>query len=400
MPNWLYLVLTIPTVSAFIGWLTNWQAVKMIFWPARRRFGWQGIVYAHADKFATNLGRIAQQDLMSAEDMAARLDPDELEQALAPSLDAEAPAMVEAAAEIVQPGAWAMLPPPMRQVIVEQVKARTRVLARELAIELRPRASQLLDVEQLVAGQLSGPNVDRLARLTKEIGRKEFKFIEYSGGVFGAIIGVAQIGVWSAMNVWWLMPIVGAIVGLGTNYLAIQMIFRPHERRRYLGVFPYQGLFPKRQPEIARDYGITTAREVITPRNIIELVIAGEGGQKLMAEVSELVSQRIRAEWAKLEGSVPIKVTEAQLTELQALITARVLALGVKLRPEVEALLEKKLDVRATVEQRLAGLSKPEFERMLRGVFQEDELTLVLVGGVLGAAVGALQGAIVLAGVG
>ena len=400
MPNWLYLVLTIPTVSAFIGWLTNWQAVKMIFWPARRRFGWQGIVYAHADKFATNLGRIAQQDLMSAEDMAARLDPDELEQALAPSLDAEAPAMVEAAAEIVQPGAWAMLSPPMRQVIVEQVKARTRVLARELAIELRPRASQLLDVEQLVAGQLSGPNVDRLARLTKEIGRKEFKFIEYSGGVFGAIIGVAQIGVWSAMNVWWLMPIVGAIVGLGTNYLAIQMIFRPHERRRYLGVFPYQGLFPKRQPEIARDYGITTAREVITPRNIIELVIAGEGGQKLMAEVSELVSQRIRAEWAKLEGSVPIKVTEAQLTELQALITGRVLALGVKLRPEVEALLEKKLDVRATVEQRLAGLSKPEFERMLRGVFQEDELTLVLVGGVLGAAVGALQGAIVLAGVG
>lgn len=400
MPNWLYLVLTIPTVSAFIGWLTNWQAVKMIFWPAQRRFGWQGIVYAHADKFATNLGRIAQQDLMSAEDMAARLDPDELEQALAPSLDAEAPAMVEAAAEIVQPGAWAMLPPPMRQVIVEQVKARTRVLARELAIELRPRASQLLDVEQLVAGQLSGPNVDRLARLTKEIGRKEFKFIEYSGGIFGAIIGVAQIGVWSAMNEWWLMPIVGAIVGLGTNYLAIQMIFRPHERRRYLGVFPYQGLFPKRQPEIARDYGITTAREVITPRNIIELVIAGEGGQKLMAEVSELVSQRIRAEWAKLEGSVPIKVTEAQLTELQALITARVLALGVKLRPEVEALLEKKLDVRATVEQRLAGLSKPEFERMLRGVFQEDELTLVLVGGVLGAAVGALQGAIVLAGVG
>jgi uncharacterized membrane protein YheB (UPF0754 family) len=400
VPTWLYLVLTIPTVSAFIGWLTNWQAVKMIFWPAQRRFGWQGIVYAHADKFATNLGQIAQRDLMSAEDMASRLDPDELERALAPSLDAETPAMIEAAAEVVQPGAWAKLPPPMKAMIVEQVKARTRTLARELAVELRPRAAQLLSVEQLVAGQLSGPNVDRLARLTMEIGRSEFKFIEYSGGIFGAIIGVAQIGVWSAMNVWWLMPIVGAIVGLGTNYLAIQMIFRPHERTRYLGLFPYQGLFPKRQHEIARDYGITTAREVITPKNIIELLLAGDGGRKLIAEVGELVSQRIRAEWARLEGLMPIKVTDEQLVRVQELITARVLALGPRLRPEVEALLERQLDVRNTVERRLAGLSKPEFERMLRGVFQEDELTLVIVGGVLGAAVGALQGAIVLAGVG
>ena len=58
MPYWLYVLLSVPVLSAFIGWLTNWQAVKMIFWPARRMFGWQGIVYAHADKFATNLGQI------------------------------------------------------------------------------------------------------------------------------------------------------------------------------------------------------------------------------------------------------------------------------------------------------------------------------------------------------
>jgi uncharacterized membrane protein YheB (UPF0754 family) len=37
---------------------------------------------------------------------------------------------------------------------------------------------------------------------------------------------------------------------------------------------------------------------------------------------------------------------------------------------------------------------------MLRGVFQEDELTLIIIGGVLGGAVGALQAALVLAGVG
>lgn len=398
MPGWLYLVLTIPTVSAFIGWLTNWQAVRMIFWPPKRKFGWQGIIYAHADKFASNLGQIAENDLMSAEEMATKLDPDELERALAPQLDAETPAMIEAAADIIQPGAWSIVPPPMQAMIVEQVKVKTRALAKELTIELRPRASELLDVKQLVAGQLSGPNVERLARLTHQIGKKEFKFIEYSGAVFGALIGFGQIAVWEAMSVWWMMPIVGVIVGLLTNYLAIQMIFRPHERTRYLGIFPYQGLFPKRQAEIARDYGETTAREVITPRNILELLITGEGGKKLVAEVSELVALRIHAEWAQIKDQAPIKVTDEQLAKVRDLIMARVLELGPKVRPEVEEMLERQLDIKNTVERRLAALSKPDFERLLRGVFQEDELTLVIVGGVLGGAVGALQGALVLAG--
>ena len=34
---------------------------------------------------------------------------------------------------------------------------------------------------------------------------------------------------------------------------------------------------------------------------------------------------------------------------------------------------------------------------MLRGIFEEDEVILVVIGGALGGAVGALQGAIVLA---
>jgi uncharacterized membrane protein YheB (UPF0754 family) len=81
-------------------------------------------------------------------------------------------------------------------------------------------------------------------------------------------------------------------------------------------------------------------------------------------------------------------------------VITRLTELGPQLQPEVEALLERRLDIRATVEQRLSALSKPEFERMLRGVFQEDETTLIIVGGVLGGAVGALQGALVLAGIG
>jgi uncharacterized membrane protein YheB (UPF0754 family) len=41
-------------------------------------------------------------------------------------------------------------------------------------------------------------------------------------------------------------------------------------------------------------------------------------------------------------------------------------------------------------------MSKMEFEEILRGIFEEDERTLIGVGGVLGAAIGTLQAGIVL----
>ena len=67
----------------------------------------------------------------------------------------------------------------------------------------------------------------------------------------------------------------GVLVGLVTNWLAIQMIFRPMEPRRYLGVFHYQGMFPKRQKEISADYGRITANEILTPRNLILDLLLG-----------------------------------------------------------------------------------------------------------------------------
>lgn len=404
MQDWLYLILTVPTVSAFIGWLTNWQAVKMIFWPERRvgvgALSWQGIVYHHADVFASNLGRLAGDHLMTGSDMIERLGTDSVDSLLAPTLEADAAALCQEAAEEIRPGAWAGLPDHVRAMIIAQVVQRTRAIAGDVVAQLRTTAAELIDVKALVKAQLSGPNVRRLARLTQQIGHREFFFIEWSGGVFGFVIGLAQIGVWQTMQQWWLMPIFGVAVGLITNWLAIQMIFRPHERTLYLGFIPYQGLFPRRQKEISRDYGASTGAEVITPATVIDFLISGERGARLVAAVRDAVGRRLDTEWQSVKGMLPVPVSDAQLAAIRERILARLFAQARTLRPRIEAELATRLDIARTVEGRLASLPAPEFERLLRGVFQKDELTLIVVGGVLGGAVGCIQAALVLAGVG
>lgn len=401
MSDLLLVLITVPTVAAFVGWITNWLAVKMIFYPERfvgvGPIGWQGILPRRAEKFATGVAETLTTRLISPREMAEKLDPAEMEQVFEGALDKQTAELCREAAEFVQPGAWAILPAPARGLVVEQVRLQSRQMARELWTELRGVSGEVLDLKKLVMSSLTGANTNKLVRLFQEIGRKELRFITYSGGIFGAVIGLAQVGVLQLMDRWWLMPIVGALVGLVTNWLAIKMVFRPQQPKRYLGVITYQGLFAKRQAEISRDYGRITADEVLTPRNLIRLVSEGEAGERIARLVTETISRRIDAEWKKVAPMVPVKVTPEALDRIKALIVRRLVEVVPEVQPQFEAYLARKLDIARTVEGKLAGMPKPEFERVLRGLFEEDEIILIVVGGVLGAAVGVGQAAWMLA---
>lgn len=401
MQDLLLLFVTVPVVTGLIGWVTNWAAVKMIFYPARfigiGPLGWQGILYKQSHKFASGVAEMANNNLISAQEIIERLDSEDGETLLVEPLDEEAPALCKVAAEIIRPGAWDALPAHVQTMICTQIKQKTREINREILDQVRDKADDLVDVHALVYAQLSGANTDRLAEFTKRIGRKEFTFIEYYGGVFGFLIGLFQIAVWSVMQTWWLMPVVGVIVGLVTNWLAIQMIFRPLEPTRYLGFIPYQGLFPKRQREIAADYGQVSAAEILTARNLIHHVIESESGPRIAALVNETIARRMDEEWAKVRPMIPVEVTPEMLDRVKAVVTQQIMTSLPRLQPRLEAYIDDKLEVAQTVESRLSGLSKPAFERVLRGIFEEDEITLILVGGVLGGAVGVLQSMLVLA---
>lgn len=394
------IVVGIPLITAFIGYVTNWAAVKMIFHPTRfvgvGRLGWQGVIPAHNARFAADIAtRVGQ--VLSPRDLAAGFDPDEIEPLLADRLDAEMPAVVAEAAEIIRPGLWDELAPEAQQVVVAQLRAEGSALAREVAGDLTELSDELLDLEALVVDLLSGEHADRLTRLFRRLGRRELRFIEVYGGVFGFLVGCGQVLLYGVFGEWWTMPVVGAAVGLGTNWLAIQMIFRPLEPRRYLGLVTYQGMFPRRQAEIARDFGAVAEEEIFTPANLLRVLTEGEAGTRIARVVLQRVSERIDQQRPMLELLAQQPITDEQVAAVKALVVTRVAERLPEVRADLDPYLREQLGVARTVESRMAVMTKPELERLLRGIFEEDEATLVLIGGVLGGLVGALQAAIVLA---
>ncbi len=396
--NFLLVLILVPSVTGLIGWGTNWAAVKMIFHPREfigiGKIGWQGILPRYSVKFATEIADRLTGGTLDVHELMRRVDPNDMEHSIEDLLGDGLPALGAEMAGMMGPDTWEKLGETGQAALMEEVHKLVHDVIKDLYAYLRDSAEEIIDLNAMIIDLLSGDNVDRLHGIVETSGARELKFIEYYGGAFGLFIGLVQVAGYTLLDKWWIMPIVGTVVGLLTNYLAIKMIFEPLEPKKYFGLITYQGMFPKRQPEIAVDYGEMCERDLITPHHLIEHIAEGPEGERLGHDMMAIVEDRVDStlkSWAPL---IPDTNEERQAT-MKAAVLDKVRDMVPEIRPQFEAQIGKQMAIGPMVEDRMKNMPKAEFERLIHGIFEEDEWILIAVGGVLGFIVGCLQATII-----
>ncbi|MFD1046021.1 hypothetical protein ACFQ1S_10825, partial [Kibdelosporangium lantanae] len=150
-----------------------------------------------------------------------------------------------------------------RDVVVKQVQAGAPDAVRRLVDEIGANIDHLLDIKELAVATLRR-NPELMVRLVKDISRPEMAFIARSGIYFGFGLGLVQTLVWAFTEQPVVLPLFGMCIGWFTDWLAIKLVFFPRERKRILGVVPFQGIFQRRRDEVAQRYGEIVASEVMT----------------------------------------------------------------------------------------------------------------------------------------
>jgi uncharacterized membrane protein YheB (UPF0754 family) len=119
-------------------------------------------------------------------------------------------------------------------------------------------------VSELVNNELRNMEPKEINAMVRDFMGKEMKSINILGAAMGLVIGglsaagASFIGVPSAF-LWWMFAVYGGIfaaVGIGTNYLAIKMLFKPY-KALFSGakIPPFIGVVPARKPEFAKNIG-------------------------------------------------------------------------------------------------------------------------------------------------
>jgi uncharacterized membrane protein YheB (UPF0754 family) len=390
----IYVYVSIPVLAAAIGYVTKLVAIRMMFQPldyvGRKPFGWQGIVPRHAARMASIAVDMMTTQLISPADVVQRLDPDRIARQIAEPLRSVAGELAMEIAAEFQPDLWRSLPDPVRRLVLRRVEAESPKLAAAVLRAVRDDVESVFDLKDMVVTNLVRDKA-LLNRMFTEAGGREFRFITHAGLVFGAAIGVVQLGAWIVFREPLIMPFFGAITGWFTDWLALKMIFFPVEPRKYLGLVTWQGLFLRRRDEVTEAYATLIAQEVITPHKVIEAILHGPLADRLFAMIQREVQRELGRRIGPARPLVLFAVGTRRYQRMKHLVAERVMARLPDTLTYVEDYARDAMDIRNLLITKMRDLSATEFEGLLRPAFQSDEWILITVGAVLGCAVGEVQ---------
>ncbi|MFT7618623.1 MAG: uncharacterized membrane protein YheB (UPF0754 family) [Planctomycetota bacterium] len=189
---------------------------------------------------------------------------------------------------------------------------------------------------------------------------------------------------------WMTLPVIAALIGWFTNFLAVRMIFRPYREFRFLGI-KIQGLLPKRKAEFARSIGSTVEQHLISSEDIGKMLQDPEVSKKLKGSIEARIDNFIAN---KLSGGNPM---------IQAFLKGPMLdSMKVKLLVEVEDLLEDgvkmigthiddNLDMRGIVEEKILSFDMHKLEEIVLEVAKKELVAIEILGAILGFVVGLVQ---------
>ncbi|MBU2953616.1 DUF445 domain-containing protein [Marinobacter sp. F3R08] len=389
---WQYL--SIPVIAALIGWTTNWLAIKMTFYPLEfvgkpPFLGWQGIIPSKAGKMAAISVDATISKIGTVREIFQQIDPKVLATHIVHSVDPRIEEYVDEMMLKEYPTFWENLPTAARNMVYERVRRATPQLVDNLVEDVSDNIEDLLDIKGMVIERLASDK-QLLNRIFIECGKVEFRFIINSGFYFGFLFGLIQMAVWYVFPAWWVLPFFGLLVGWATNWIALNVIFRPLHPRK-VGPLRIQGLFLKRQPAVAEAFCHIVTHEILTVGNIINAILEGPKGERARNMVKKHIKPLVDETAGMGKALTQIAVGPTGFASLKQKVGEKAIEISQTSFDNPVFEKDRAQAVESIMVERMIALSSEEFQDLLRPCFQEDEIKLILVGAFLGFGAGICQ---------
>lgn len=194
MNIWLVLI---PLISAFIGWFTNWIAIKMLFHPREPKkilgMTFHGIFPKRQQQFAEKLGKLVSQELLSFSDIEQKITRPENIKKIMPSIEAHIDNFLRNKLSEVFPVISIFIGDKtinqLKEVFINELETIFPTTLKSYMGTLQ----QDLDLEKIVVEKVAAFSSDKLEAILYQIMAKEFRFVEIIGAVLGFVIGLLQV---------------------------------------------------------------------------------------------------------------------------------------------------------------------------------------------------------------
>lgn len=394
-----WFLFAIPFVAGFVGWFTNWIAIKMTFWPLHfigykpLMLGWQGIIPAKAGKMAGIVVDNSLSKLASLTELFQEMEPEKIAEHISLNITSRIEEYVDEIMTERNAVLWENLPLMVKNRIYARARRQIPEIMDNIVDDMAQNIEQLIDLKTMVV-RMMVENRSLVVRIFQEVGDKELKFVVNSGAYFGFLFGLIQLMVYILYPANWVMPVFGFIVGYATNWLALNIIFRPVDPIR-VGPFNLHGLFMRRKLEVSDKFSEIATREIVNLKNMMIEVMTGPRSYRTKAIIKKHLRPLLDS--GVVRTAIQLSMGAEGFATLKNLVADRAVDMSLGSISEQGFSRERSSIIHRLFSKRMMEMTNPEFQELLRPAFKEDEWILILLGAILGALAGFGQLAVSLA---
>ena len=186
-----------PLIGGVIGWVTNYIAIKMLFYPRNPvnfgLFKLQGVFPKRQKMFAERIANVVSEELININEIKSAISKEEnltevyqmiddkIGEFLKTKLSEAIPFLAMFINESTTASIKTILSAEVKQILPEALDAFANNLDKHF------------DIKKLVEEKVAAFSIEKLESVIMGILQKELKFIEIVGAVLGAIIGLTQV---------------------------------------------------------------------------------------------------------------------------------------------------------------------------------------------------------------
>ena len=190
------MIYIIPFISAIIGYVTNYFAIKMLFYPRRSvnliLFRVQGIFPKRKSLLARRMARLVAEELLSMDQLKEEIDRQATQGQIRNAIEEEVERYLREKIEALNPILKTLINDQriiqLRDKICQEIEAFIPKITHQFFHRL-----DMVNLENMVYEQVVSFTSDKLEDMMMSVIQKELRFIEWAGAFLGFIIGVIQV---------------------------------------------------------------------------------------------------------------------------------------------------------------------------------------------------------------
>ena len=192
------MIYSFPFISALIGWLTNYVAVKMLFHPrvpiTILGIKIQGVFPKRHKMFAEKIGSVVGGELFSFDDIKDKLVSKDNMGEVSSVVEERIDVFLKEKLVAAMPMLGMIMGDDLRNKIKVTLLEEFNLMLPEVIEKYASKVEEQIDIKEIVKGKVEAFSFEKLEEVMLSIMSKEFKFIELIGAVLGFLIGLIQVG--------------------------------------------------------------------------------------------------------------------------------------------------------------------------------------------------------------